>query len=86
VKIHEQITPETWRHYGLYDSRSPHRLDMTEWLFKLYPAPHTLGHWLKLCAAIGVSRQGPWGSLSFWQDARERTFDEVKAAFKKADL
>lgn len=86
MKIHEQIQKSTWRSRGLYDSRYPERLDALEWLCKVYPAPHTIAPWRKFCHAAGISGEGPWGSVSFWNDQPGRTFEEVLEAFRKADV
>lgn len=50
------------------------------WLRYVYPQGFTEA-WAKLEPLIGNAK-----SLAAWNDAPERTFEEVKAAFQKADL
>jgi hypothetical protein len=79
MKIHEQITVRNW-------SRTPVSIkapaqDVIGWLLLCYPEPEAFEAACKqFCSVIDRPILGPWSH------ATERTFEEVKAAFVKADL
>lgn len=96
VKIHEQITPETWckNHiavdkygkYVSYDSADAIKWCSLGWIKKVYGVAKSFELELKVLDHIDL---GGWigeGILTQWQDSEERTFEEIKAAFKSAEL
>lgn len=85
-KIHELITQETWRRSGHWDSHFPSRLDMIEWILRIYPAPNGADAYKSACVAVGQTGKGSDGSLAAWNYAPGRTFAQVIEAFRKADL
>ena len=84
MKIHQQITAQTWRQGP--PTLNKQKLDLTEWFVHVYPPPATREPWKKFCQGVGITMLGPWGSLAFWNDAPERTFGEIHAALVAADL
>lgn len=84
LKICEQITPETW---GKGEEIIPHVIDgkgnpkrcAIQWIWDVYQNTG-IKIQRQLRDSLGVD------SIVMWNDAPERTFEEVKEAFRKADL
>lgn len=91
MKIHEQITPETWCQgsYGI----DKHGRDVAAtdpdacswcaagWIWKTCKDGKHRDATYRMLRAVGADEL-----LGHWNDHPERTFEEVRAAFKKADL
>lgn len=94
MKIHEMITQETWCKGNTAMTRDGELVSSADhpracrwcalgWIFK---AAH-YGKERVLTDAIGLpTPRGPVTAIMLWNDQKERTFAEVKEAFKKADL
>ena len=90
MKIHEQITPYNWCKYATAKDKKGHDVDIFSpkacrwcalgWLDKIY-GPTAEGGALELFHKFNKNIKEPIGR---WNDSS--TFDEVKAAFLKADL
>lgn len=75
MKIHEVITRRNWiQHHEYLDGRHC----AAGWIRKIYGEKDYIIAYSKLVDVVGPVRE--------WNDAPERTFPEVLAAFKAADL
>ena len=89
MKIHEQITKETWCKGSSHKDANGDNLPSYN---KAIAKSHCAQGWLSLVydpdfPVIKLLRELPKGmSIGQWNDHPRRTFEEVKAAFKKADL
>ena len=85
IKIHEMITEEIWiQKEGLsFDGK---RRCSIQHICHAYPKSATLK--LKKFAHVVARGHGTtdFRAIANWNDASDRTFAEVKEAFKKADL
>lgn len=78
MKIHEMITPEKWKKgLGMNDADATCAIG---WTHRVYGSLGFLAAQNRLKDANGID------GIVAWNDAPERTFEEVKAAFQKADL
>jgi len=87
MKIHEQITPATWCQGTMFQTARGKKCRLFNafaccahgWLLRAYPYgyPRARNHFVEVNDLV---------SIHAWNDAPGRTFDEVKAAFRKADL
>lgn len=84
-KIHELITPETWCQNNFAQYKNPGdqygvKWCALGWIHKVYRDDNPSKKESLLCNAIGID----W--LTQWNDAPERTFEDVLNGFIKADL
>lgn len=78
AKIRELITEETWCK-GAFGGSGKRRCALT-WIMDVYGNDDYASALFHMLKTIGMT------VLPYWNDAPERTFAEVKAAFEKADL
>ena len=92
-KVHEQITPETWYHNGVTGTPVP-VIDMTKakcidiWLWDrygwgVYIGDNYNGHIKRVFECLGVKCRS---EIFRWNDAPERTFEDVLKVLKDLDL
>jgi len=101
AKIHEQITEASWcQHWEALDSEGNPTISIhgdkacawcaTAWLKRIYGGRLRARHVWRLAAILGLlpldTTEDRMASISRWNDHPNRTFDEVKRAFKLADL
>jgi len=91
MKIHEAIGEETWCKQAYALDKNGNERDVDDpsackwcakgWIIKTYP-DHRMAKYNEIMRIVGY----PDEELPWWNDMPDRTFEEVKEAFRKADL